>query len=213
MQESELYESVKKFIEKTYNCFYATKEAGKQGIGSVDVFGVHYENLEKTKIETVGVEVKKTKIPISANFGQAKGYTLFCDKMYFASLNEFKGKDVKFNEEDIEIAKYLGIGLIQIKRENSGFVCNEVLKAATSMPIKRLREHALKSKVIFTCQSCKVIQRYEKNYTRVPRNLDEIHTYANATYVKNQIKGGKGLLTKNGDFYCNTCARMKLKIG
>ena len=58
----------------------------------MDVFGVYYTNPEKTEVETVGVEVKINKIPISAKFGQAKGYTLFCDRVFFASLDKVKGK-------------------------------------------------------------------------------------------------------------------------
>lgn len=64
-------------------------EVGKEGIGYVDVFGVYHKNPEKTQIETIGVEVKISKIRKAANFGQAKGYSVFFDKVYFASLDEF----------------------------------------------------------------------------------------------------------------------------
>jgi hypothetical protein len=208
MQEPELYPSVKEFVFKTFKCaFPPFQEAGKQGIGFVDVFGVRYKNPEKSKIETIGVEVKKKLASPCTDFGQAKGYSVFCHRMYFASIDEF-------DKDDMEIARHLSIGLIEIKRGNPNFECKEVLEAPANVTIGWLREYVLKAKGIFTCQSCKVTDFYERgDYTAPLCNLDEIPTYSNVTYVKNQIKSGKGLLTKDGDFYCNKCAREKLKIG
>lgn len=206
MQESELYDSVKEFIEKRHECFFVAIEAGKQGVGSVDVFGVRHVNPEKSEITTIGVEVKVNKGSPCADFGQAKGYSVLCHKMYFASMDEF-------NEGDVEIAKYLGIGLIKIKRENPNFVCNEVLDAPASVPINRLLDYVLRSKRIFQCESCKVFQCHQKNrkvnYTTV-KSLDKI-----TEWTKEQIKKGRGLRIKYQDkreFYCNACAREKLEI-
>ena len=201
MEESELYPSVKEFIRNKYGCFAARIEAGKEGIGSVDIFGVYHKNIERTEIETVGVEVKISKIPIASSFGQAKGYSLFCHKMYFASLNEF-------DDENIEMAKHLGIGLISITKENAVFVCHEALEPSTSMPIKRLLDLVLERRKILACQSCKVIQ--ERNYTKTIYGLDKI-----PPWNRNEVKKGKDLLIKNKDrteFYCNKCARKILNL-
>ncbi len=201
MKESELYPSVEEFIRKKYDCFTAGIEAGKQGIGSVDIFGVYHKNIEKTEIETVGVEVKISKIPIASHFGQAKGYSLFCHKMYFASLN-------KFDDENIEMAKYLGIGLISITEENAVFVCHEALELSTSMPIPKLLAWILERRKILACQSCKVIQ--ERNYTKTIYDLDKIPPWS-----RKEVKKGKDLLIKNNEkieFYCNKCARISLNL-
>ena len=94
-------------------------EVGKEGIGYVDVFGVYYKDSENTEIETVGVEVKPKKRRIAAEFGQAKGYSVFCHKVYFASMD-------RFDEIDKGIAKHLGIGLIEITKNASRFYCRIV---------------------------------------------------------------------------------------
>jgi len=203
MQESELYEPVKKFIENRYKCFFATKEAGKQGIGSVDVFGVRHKNPEKSEIETLGVEVKINKIPLSANFGQARGYSVFCDKMYFASLN--------IDKEDMKIASFLGIGFIKIEGKYPNFVCNKVLEAPTNVAITEMRDYVLGYKGVFQCESCKVFQHYLRNEYVVTEN-----SWGKITnWTKEQvIKKGKGLRIRKKDrkeFYCNKCAKNELK--
>ena len=203
MQESELYEPVKKFVENRYKCFFTTQEAGIQGIGSVDVFGVRHKNPEKTEIETLGVEVKINKIPLSANFGQARGYSVFCDKTYFASLNIF-------DERDTEIAGYLGIGLIEIKGKYPNFVCNQVLGAPVNLAIAEMRDYVLGYKQVLQCESCKVFQHCERNeYIVTESSLDKLTSWA-----KEQVtKKGKGLRIKKKDqkkFYCNKCAKNEL---
>jgi hypothetical protein len=184
MQESELYGSVRGFIEKSHKCFFVTVEVGKQRIGSVDVFGVRHKNPEKSEIETVGVEVKVNMSSLSVDFGQAKGYSVFCHKMYFASMD-------KFNEDDVGIARYLGIGLIEIEHKDPTFVCNEILDAPASVPINKLLDYVLRRKSIFQCESCKVFQCQQKNnkvnYTAV-KSWDKI-----TECTKKQIKNGKGL--------------------
>ena len=200
MKESDLYEPIMKFLRDEYNCFYCCQEAGKHGIGSVDVFGVRYKNPKKSEIETIGVEVKPYKNAICANFGQAKGYSLFCDKVYFAFPR------FEITEDDKEAANRLGIGLIKIEGEKPNFVCKEVLEAPTSVPIDKLRSYVLGSKRIYQCESCKVFQHC-KNITKV---TDKIWSS-----TKKEIKNGKGLRVRNKDkkeFYCNTCAKMKLSI-
>lgn len=197
MQESKLYETVRKFVKEKYDCRVCDCiEAGKQGIGSVDVFGVRHTNLDNSEIEIIGVEVKTDKIPISANFGQAKGYSVFCDRMYFASLGEF-------SEEDVKIAKFLGIGLIKIIGQNTGFICNEVLEAPPNKPLVELRNYVLRYKGIFQCVSCKTFLK--SKFTGV--------TTEPTKWTKSEVKNGKGLLLKNKgkeQFYCNTCAKKKL---
>jgi len=96
----------------------------------VDVFGARYRKPETFEIETVGVEVKIEKKAASTDFGQAKGYSVFCDRVYFASTNWIANVDV-FNDIDIEIAKHLGIGLIKIE----GRTPIMVLEAPLSKPI------------------------------------------------------------------------------
>jgi len=203
MQESELYEPVKKFVKNRFKCFFATKEAGIPGIGSVDVFGVRYTNPDKSEIETIGVEVKIDKIPLSANFGQARGYSVFCDRMYFASLN--------IDEEDVKIARFLGIGLIKIKGKYPDFVCNKFLEAPTSAAITEMRYYVLKYKRVFQCESCKVFQHYQRNeYVATESSWDKT-----TNWTKEQvIKKGKGLRIGKKDrkeFYCNKCGKNELK--
>lgn len=203
LKEADLYSSVKQFIKKKPNCIEVFVEAGKQGIGSVDVFGVYYVNNEKTEIETIGVEVKIDKIPISANFGQAKGYTLFCDRVFFASLDKVDEADRRFNEDDVEIARHLGIGLIQIQRNEAGYLCKEVLDAPKCESMKKYYDYTLRSKKFFTCKSCRKIQYSQ---TTVVSTMP-------TEWTLKEINKGKGLLIrKEGkeEFYCNECSKSKL---
>ena len=203
MQESELYILVSDFVEKKYGCFFVTVEAGKQGIGSVDVFGVRYTNREKSEIETIGVEVKTNMVSPCADFGQAKGYSVFCHKTYFASIDEF-------NRDHLEIARHLGIGLVQIKRIDSNLVCDEILEAPASKPVKKLLDYVLESKSIYQCETCKVFRSYKGDFTEVT-SLNNI-----SKWTISQIKNGKALRIKYKDgkkeFYCNEHAKIKLGI-
>jgi hypothetical protein len=203
MDESELYELVRDFAKKRYKCFFATIEAGKQRVGSVDVFEVRHKNPEQSEIETIGVEVKKNIVSPCNDFGQTKGYSVFCHRTYLASMDEF-------NKDDIEIAKYLKIGLIQITRENSNFVCRVALEAHTSDPIKRLLDYVLGSKRIYQCETCKVFDWHKRNFT-VVRSWDNV-----SEWTKKQIRNGKGLRIRQKDgkreFYCNRHAKIKLGI-
>ena len=167
----------------------------------MDVFGVYYKNLKKTEIETVGVEVKIHRRLKSADFGQAKGYSIFAHKIYFASMDEF-------DDEDIEIAKYLGLGLINITKEDSGFVGHEVMEPPLGKPIKKLLNLILERRNVLECQSCKTIQ--ERNCTETKYSFTKI-----PNWTRNEVKKGKDLLIKNIDenrieFYCNTCAKIKI---
>ncbi len=199
MKESELYPSVEGFIKNKHKCFKTWREVGIERIGYADIFGVCHQNSEKTEIETICVEVKIRKRSICAEFGQAKGYSVFSHNVYFASLDEF-------NDEDLEIAKYLGIGLISITKEKTSFVCHESLEPITSIPIPKLLDLILERRKVLACQSCKVIR--ERNYTRTIYDLDKISAWS-----RNEVKKGKDLLIRNDEkmeFYCNKCARTRL---
>ncbi len=216
MNESDLYQSIKRFLEEKYSCFYSCIEAGKQGFGSIDVFGVRYANIEKTKIETIGVEAKVNKTNVCANFGQAKGYSLFCHKVYFASFQDGSEKH-SFSDDDIKAAKHLGIGIIRIYGVNPpNFICEKVLEAKNGNPMHSLLADVLKNNRVFQCATCKNIQHYEKEDFETVRYSK--HSVNDRT--KQQIKNGKSLLFQRigyGDndkeeFYCNPCARIKLKV-
>lgn len=203
MQESDLYASIKTFIRDTCKYPCVTTEAGRQGIGYVDVFGARYKNPETFEIETVGVEVKFWKKAASTDFGQAKGYSVFCDKVYFASTKWLKNVEV-FNDEDIKIAKYLGIGLIKIEGENPSIV----LEAPSCKPMIEIRDDVLRAKDIFRCVSCNILDIYQKNVTTLDSDTKI------TSWTRDKIKEGKGLLIKSENkFYCNRCAKKKLKIG
>lgn len=50
-----------------------------------------------------------------------------------------------FTEEDKEIAKYLGIGLIEIRDRNAGYDCYEVLEAPANVPLAKCLDNLLKA--------------------------------------------------------------------
>jgi hypothetical protein len=189
MKEAKLYESVRKFVEKKFKC-HAARELGKEGIGFIDIFGISNKNSKE--IEVIGVEVKTSKRFIAAYFGQAKGYSLFCHKIYFASPDDF-------NKEDIEIAKFLKMGLIKIGKSE----CKEILKAPANKPMPKLLKTILERKKIIRCDSCGTIAK--RNFTETQYNINKLYNY-----TKELVKKGKDLSIKNKKFYCNKCAK---KIG
>ncbi len=151
--EQELYEPIQKFIEKRYNCFFAETRVGKESYGFVDVFGIRYKNQEKSAIETIGVEVKSEKKVVCRSFGQAKGYSLFCHRIYHAAPKTIDNMET-FSEEDKEIAKYLGIGLIEMKNRGSSYFCREVLEAPENLPLTKCLDTVLKTKKVNMPQFC-----------------------------------------------------------
>jgi hypothetical protein len=202
MLESHLYAPIKTFIRDTCKYPCVTTEAGRQGIGYVDVFGARYKNPETLEIETIGVEVKYEKKAASTDFGQAKGYSVFCDKAYFASTNLISNVEV-FNDLDIKIAKYLGIGLIKIEDEKPSIV----LEAQSFKPMIEIRNDVLRAKDIFGCVSCNILDIYQKNMTTSDSMMNI------TSWTRDKIKEGKGLLIrKENRFYCNRCAKKKLNI-
>ena len=198
IRESDLYPWVRKFIKNKFKCFNKKLgEVGKEGIGYVDVFGVYYKDSKNTEIETVGVEVKPKKRRIAAEFGQAKGYSVFCHKVYFASMD-------RFDEIDKGIAKHLGIGLIEITKNASRFYCRIVCEPKPKNPVPELLEEILKRIKILRCDNCRKIG--QRDYTKTKYGIDKI-----SKWTKDQIKKGKDLLTSK-NFYCNACAKRLLQI-
>jgi hypothetical protein len=153
MSESELYEPSQKFIKRRYNCFFVATHVGKDSYGYADVFGIRYKNQEKSAIETIGVEVKSWKQEVCRSFGQAKGYSVFCHRIYYAVPKTIANIET-FSEEDKEIAKYLGIGLIEMRNRGSGYFCREVLEAPENLPLSQCLDTVLKTKKVNMPQFC-----------------------------------------------------------
>ena len=153
MSEQELYESIQKFIKKMYNCFFVETRVGKDCYGYADVFGIRYRNQEKSEIETIGVEVKDRKKDVCKSFGQAKGYSIFCHRVYYATPKTVDNMKT-YSEEDKEIAKYLGIGLIEIRNRSSGYACIKVLDAPENSPLVECLDTVLKTKKVNLYQFC-----------------------------------------------------------
>jgi len=124
--------------------------------------------------------------------------------MYFASLNIF-------DERDMKIAGFLGIGLIGIEGKYPNFVCNRVLDAPTNVAITEMRDYVLGYKGVLQCESCKVFQHYQSNeYVVTEKSWGKLTNWAEGQVTKK----GKGLRMKKKDrkeLYCNKCAKNELK--
>ena len=144
MSEKDFYEPIQKFIKKKYNCFFVKQRVGKQVYGYADVLGISRKNKEQSAIEVIGVEIKSWKKEVCRGFGQAKGYSVFCHRIYYAAPKMIDNMET-FSEEDKEIAKYLGIGLIEIRIRNAGYVCYEVLEAPANIPLTNCLDTVLKT--------------------------------------------------------------------
>jgi hypothetical protein len=106
VKEKALYE-VMQFVEKQLGCNIVEKERGTN-YGRIDVIGVReIEGDLSSNFEIIGVEVKQADDTFLKSAGQAKGYSVYVNRCYLA-------KEGRFVDEEMEIARVLGIGLIEV---------------------------------------------------------------------------------------------------
>lgn len=155
--ESDLYPTVKKYLDKKYS---KSSLCSKINIGiksgTIDVVLVRgiFGDLSQS-CEVISVEVKADKNRFLNYIGQALGYSILSDRCHLAIPG-------KFSQNDIDIASTLGIGLIEIG-ENS---CKQIIDSKLFSPIEHLRLKLLNKLKINRCTICNSYFFASKNPNR-----------------------------------------------
>lgn len=144
--EKDYYPIVEKWLAKQYNCFQTNINSGLLN-SRAEVVGIRDTGGDLSgEIETIIVEVKRDQEPFSTASGQTFGYTIYANRVYLAD-NRHNG----FTKDEIMIANHLGIGLIQINKNNK---CSEVLTSPYYKPITKFNFLLLRNLRLAKCQFC-----------------------------------------------------------
>ena len=129
MKERGLYEPVRKFIEKEFNCFYTGIEEGAKD-GKIDVVGLRNTVRDfGGHTDVISVEVKPEKITYLKALGQAYAYSIMADRCYLA-IHKPYSKD--FSQEEKDQASKLNVGLIKIGARKE---CSIVISSPIKSPL------------------------------------------------------------------------------
>lgn len=162
--EKDYYPIVAKWLARQYNCFKTDINTGPIN-SRADVVGIRDTGGDFCgEIETIIVEVKRNKEPFATASGQTFGYSIYANRVYLAD-KRING----FSKDEIMIANHLGIGLIQIDKNNK---CSEILTSPYYKPLTKFNVQFLHKLNLAKCQFCETYftlgnsQLKEANVTR-----------------------------------------------
>lgn len=145
MRESQLYEKVEQFVSKQFGCLMVGTDRGTE-FGRMDVVGVReIEGDLASNFEIIGVEVKQAEDKFLNSAGQAKGYSIYANRCYLA-------KEDGFSEEEMEIARVLGIGLVEVRGR-----VREILSSPLHTPSPVWQRKVLRRLDLVECTICGTI--------------------------------------------------------
>ena len=152
-KESALYGKVRDWVTSTdgLRCEKAWKNEGLQE-ARPDVTGLRHTGGRdgghlRGDFELITIEVKKSSGQFLTSAGQAAAYGVYADRAYLCCPRG----DKPFNEDNIDIASHLGIGLIEIDEHQK---IERVLAAPACRPIPQKRQELLESLGFAVCQIC-----------------------------------------------------------
>ena len=129
MKERDLYEPVRKFIEKEFNCFHTGIEKGTKD-GKIDVVGLRNTVGDfGGHTDVISVEVKPEKNTYLKALGQAYAYSIMADRCYLAIHKPY---NKEFSQEEKDQASKLNVGLIKIGAHKE---CSIVISSPIQSPI------------------------------------------------------------------------------
>lgn len=194
MLEKDYYPIVEKWMIEHFKCFETAINSGLK-ISRVDVVGVRDVggNLSGD-IETIVIEVKRGNQPFATASGQAYGYKVYGNRVYLADI-----RNDGFTTDEVAIANHLGIGLIQIKSDNT---CQEFLSSPHHKPLMKFNRLLLEQMRLGYCQFCNTVFKIG--------NLDGKNKFNNLarTKIKNALTKEKGLV-----FWNHELSERKQKLG
>lgn len=165
MKEADLYERVEKWMKGHFRCFATATNTGL-AYSRPDVTGIRDIGGDLSgEVESIIIEVKRgDSQPFATASGRALGYRVYANRVYLA-----EARARPFDENEIQIASHLGIGLIWIK----GRGCTEVLSSPSYTPITRLNRLLLEKLALGHCQLCGSVFRIgeepKKKFSKMTR--------------------------------------------
>jgi len=131
-RERDLYAGVARWLKRRYGCFATKTDIGIR-YGRIDVVGLRDIGGELSGAgEVVSIEVKPGHRPFATAAGQARGYSVYAQRCFLA---DSRSSRPAFTDDELEIARELGIGLIAI----AGSRISEVLSSPRHDPVERLQ--------------------------------------------------------------------------
>ena len=150
--EKTYYPIVARWLTRHFKCFKIAVNKGLR-YGRIDVLGIRDIGGDLSgEVETIAVEVKRGTSSFANSCGQAFGYSVYANRVYFADVRE-----TGFNQDEIFIASNLGIGLIHIKRKT----CSEILSSPFYRPVTRMQLNLFETLRLGRCQICDSIFQIE----------------------------------------------------
>lgn len=144
-REEDLYPLVEKWMKHHFSCFKTATDKGLK-YSRIDVVGVRDTSGDLSgEVETIAIEVKRGNQPFATTSGQTLGYRVYVNRVYLAEM-----RDEPFSSEELGIASYLGIGLVQIR----GKRCTEILSSPYYQPMEQLNLALLERIAMGKCQIC-----------------------------------------------------------
>jgi len=129
-KETTLYPKLERWLKRSYGCFATAINIGPRH-SRVDVIGLRDVGGELSgHVETIGIEVKNGSQPFATTTGQARGYTVYANRVYLAEW-----RSESYTRDEIDIAGHLGVGLIEVK--STGI--REVLSSPHYDPLPRMQ--------------------------------------------------------------------------
>lgn len=145
-RESDLYPRVEAWLRRR-GCFATAINTGLR-FGRIDVVGLRDVGGDlSARCEVIAVEVKGGNQPFATSAGQSHGYSVYAQRCYLADRRE---RRPAFNDDEIEIASRLGIGLVAITQTR----VTEVLAAPTNEPVERFQLQVLDRLAWCRCTIC-----------------------------------------------------------
>lgn len=172
------YPTVAAWLRRRRSCFKTAINTGLQH-SRIDVVGVRDVGGDLSgEIETISVEVKRGSAPFATATGQALGYRVYANRIYLADV-----RSKPFDQNEVEIASHLGVGLIRI----SGNRCFEELSSPYYKPITRMNLLLVEKLGLAHCKLCASFFEI----TPLPKK----NLYANVTRenVRKAVREGKGI--------------------
>ena len=185
-KESDLYPTVSEWMGRKSG-LDCSKTWTNKGLGDVrpDVIGLrHAGGHLRGDFELVTVEVKKSSKRFLTSAGQTGAYGVYADRAYLCCLRG----DKPFNDDDIDIASHLGIGLIEVDGHKK---VNRVLAAPARQPIPRKRQELLSSLGWVVCQICGIPFPLSGNADQ-RKGWGGIRREGSRSAISNAVKDGKG---------------------
>lgn len=151
MEERDMYPVIARWLQAKGGCFFAAEEVGTR-LGRIDVLGIRdMGGRLASETESIAVEAKTSTGRWAASVGQARGYSVFADRVYLAVA--FDGRKT-FSKDQILVAAALDVGLLAVRTRAKGLAVEEVTTSPLHRPIMEMKRRILERVGYGNCTVC-----------------------------------------------------------